>query len=267
MPLGRLGANHLDRGIHHFQKARQPHQGSRRSDRADKIVDLSARLLPDLQRRVFVMRQGIGELVGHKIFVGILRDEFAGQTDRAIRPFGGRRQTHRAAVSADDLAAFDRHGLAHHDLHGIAFDDADNSQSDAGISRRGFDDRLPFGQAAFAFGGFDHLDRNAVLDAARRIEPFELGEYLHFRIGRQRIDPNHRRRTDGVQNRFLCFHLILTNLTQSYLSPAATISAKSRTSPLVPRPMAFLQSGQAVTITSAPVASSSSATACARRTC
>ena len=41
---------------------------------------------------------------------------------------------------------------------------------------------------------------------------------------------------------------------------ATTISARSRTSLFVPRPMAFLQSGQAVTITSAPVASSCAAT-------
>ena len=48
---------------------------------------------------------------------------------------------------------------------------------------------------------------------------------------------------------------------------ATTISARSRTSLFVPRPMAFLQSGQAVTITSAPVASSCAATDRAICTC
>ena len=54
---------------------------------------------------------------------------------------------------------------------------------------------------------------------------------------------------------------------KNYFRAPATISARSRTSPFVPRPMAFLQSGQAVTITSAPVASSSPATARAICTC
>ncbi len=48
---------------------------------------------------------------------------------------------------------------------------------------------------------------------------------------------------------------------------ATTISARSRTSLFVPRPMAFLQSGQAVTITSAPVASSCAETDRAICTC
>ncbi len=63
-------------------------------------------------------------------------------------------------------------------------------------------------------------------------------------------------------------NLFISRLRQkNYFRAPATISARSRTSPFVPRPMAFLQSGQAVTITSAPVASSSPATARAICTC
>ena len=71
----------------------------------------------------------------------------------------------------------------------------------------------------------------------------------------------------GLLHRRIFHFLSAAYAEKNYFRAPATISARSRTSPFVPRPMAFLQSGQAVTITSAPVASSSPATARAICTC
>ena len=68
-------------------------------------------------------------------------------------------------------------------------------------------------------------------------------------------------------HRRISYFLSAAYAEKNYFRAPATISARSRTSPFVPRPMAFLQSGQAVTITSAPVASNSPATARAICTC
>jgi len=142
----------------------------------------------------------IGKLVGHEIFVGVAGHLAAGQADRPVGSLLGGRQNHLGPVGADDLPPFDRHRFAHHDLHGIALDNPHDGQPDARVARRGFDDRLAGRQASVLLGGLDHPQRNAVLDASRGIEAFELGEDFHFRIGAQPVDPNHRGRADGPQN-------------------------------------------------------------------
>ena len=85
-------------------------------------------------------------------------------------------------------------------FHGIALDDPHDGQPDARVARCGFDDRLAGRQPSVPLGGLDHPQRNAVLDASRRIEAFEFGEYFHVRIGAQPVDPHHRGRADGPQN-------------------------------------------------------------------
>ena len=127
VPARRLGADHLDVGLHRLQKTRQPHERSRRAEGTDQIVDLAARLLPDFERRRLIVRQvvaGVGELIGHEIAVGVRRYGRARITDRPVGPLLGRSENHLGAVGADDLAPFDRHGLRHDDLHGIPLDDS-----------------------------------------------------------------------------------------------------------------------------------------------
>ena len=203
MAADRLCADDLDVRLHHLEETRKTHQRPRSPDGADKVVDVAAGLLPDLQRRRLVVGQvvaGVGELVGHEIPAGSVGDFFPRQADRPVSPLLGGRQNHLRTVGADDLPPFDRHRFAHHDLHGIALDDPHDGQPDARVARCGFDDRLAGRQPSVPLGGFDHPQRNAVLDASRRIEAFEFGEYFHVRIGAQPVDPHHRGRADGPQN-------------------------------------------------------------------
>ena len=67
-------------------------------------------------------------------------------------------------------------------------------QADARIARRGFDDGFARREPPLALGLLDHLDRNAVLDAARRVEAFELGENIDLPVGEKWF-----RRTIGVE--------------------------------------------------------------------
>ena len=208
-------ADDLDVGLHHLQEARNAHQRPRGPDGADEVVDLAAGLLPDLQRRGLVVRQivaRIGELVGHEIGVGILGHLFPRQPDRSVGTLGSGRQDHLGAVGTDDLPPLDRHRLAHHDLHGIALDDPHDGQSDACIARRGFDDGLAGGQPPVLLGRLDHLERDAVLDAARGVESLELRINVDVRIRAQPVNPHHRGISDGFQNIF--FHRN-SNLSES----------------------------------------------------
>ena len=130
----------------------------------------------------------------------MLGNQPPGQTNGSVGPLLGRGQGDLHPVGADDFPPFDRDGAAHHDFDGIAFDDADDGQSDARIARCWLDDGLPRAEAPFAFGLLNHLERDAVLDAARGVESFEFGPYFDVGFAVQPVDAYHRRIADGFQN-------------------------------------------------------------------
>lgn len=158
-------ANHLDRGFT-FRK-RQPIR-SPTSDRVQdsRSVRLSARLSAVAVMRQVIRHWRTGRV---KIFVGILRDEFAARRIALsfearqlicppvpIAPYVRQVVILRRSIGFSRLPRLSR--TDHISTAGV--DSLDRRrrqllcQSDAGISRRRFDDRLPFGQTAFALGGF-----------------------------------------------------------------------------------------------------------------
>ena len=77
----------------------------------------------------------------------------------------------------------------------------DNSQLLAGnFEQRYLDDGLSGLQRPVALGGFDHAEREPVLDGAERVERFELHVQLDT-LGRDVVDAHDRRVADGVEDR------------------------------------------------------------------
>ena len=185
----------------------QPHADAHQrpgcAERRDEMRQRAVGLLPDLFRRRAVVRQlvvDIHELVRVEIFVRLFCNHRRSFADGAVGAFGGGRQHDFAAESLDHPAAFNRNGFAHHDDDVIAFDRSDHGQTDAGVAAGGFDDGFARRQAAVGLGLFDHGERNPVLDAAGRVEPFQLRPDFNGGVRGHMVDGNQRRVADGVQD-------------------------------------------------------------------
>ena len=195
MAAGRVGADNLDVGFHRVQEARQSHQSAGRADGTHQIVDLPLGLLPYLDGRILVVCKivgGIGKLVGHVVFVGVLGYHASRKAYGAVGTLIGWCQYNHGPVRTEYLAPLDRDGGAHYDLDRITQNNACDGETDTRISRCGLDDGLARGELPALDRGLDHTYGNAVLDAARGVESFEFGVYVDTRIGAQGVDSNHR---------------------------------------------------------------------------
>ena len=103
------------------------------------------------------------------------RRQFLGLLDRTAHAVGAGCQDQFGAEAAQQRATLLAHRFGHrqHDL--VAARGGDHGERDAGIAAGRFDeDGVGLDQAGF-FGRADHRFADAVLDAVRRVEEFELG--------------------------------------------------------------------------------------------
>ena len=80
----------------------------------------------------------------------------------------------------------------------IAPGGADEGEGDARVAARRLDDEGVLGDAPFALRRLDHRHADAVLDAAQRVERFELGDDGGVEVRRQPVEPHQRRVADEL---------------------------------------------------------------------
>ena len=149
---------------------------------------------------VLRMKVGIGlvlELPRHEPAMGL--GELDGLVDHADGALGRGRDDDLGAEEAHQLAPLDAEGLRHGDDQRIALGGADHGKADAGVAAGRLDHGLAGLQLAGFLRGLDHAEREAVLHRAERIEGFDLHVQVHA-LGRQPVDPHHRRVADGLQD-------------------------------------------------------------------
>ena len=97
------------------------------------------------------------------------------QLDRAHHSFGIGRTNDLSAQRLHKLDFLYGKSLGDRQHNLVAAIAADERQPDAGVAGRGFKNRGAWSQATFLFGALNHSESSAVLDAAARVEVFELG--------------------------------------------------------------------------------------------
>ncbi len=194
-----MGADDLDVGHLLFEGQAHAHEGAAGAQRRHEVVEPTSGLGQDLLRCGLVMGQAVvvvGELIRHEVLVGKLAHHLARLQDGPVGAQLGVGEGHLGAEGLDHLAPLDGHRLAHHDHERIPFDRGDHGQSDTGVAAGRLENSLAGRQRTLALGLLDHLECNAILDAAGGVEALQLGENFHPRIGVEPVDLHHRRAAD-----------------------------------------------------------------------
>ena len=172
--------------------------GSPGADSADKGVDISAGVGPDLRSGRAEVRFRIGrvrELEWH-VSVPLGRDPL-GQFDRLVHSAHRRGFLDLCSVSTQELGPFPAHSLGHGQHQLVPAGSADHRQGDSGVAAGRFDDhRLAPDQFAAGLGRADHRRPDPVLDRTPGVEVLELGADLGVEPVRDPGQPDQRRSTD-----------------------------------------------------------------------
>ena len=153
-------------------------QGAAGADADDRRVDTALGIVPDFLGRGEAVNLGIGrvyELLQHDRAGGLF-DQFLGplhgpphaQFDRGEFCFGAQQVEH--------LPALIGHASRHRQDQPVSLGGADESQGNPGIARGRLDQGGSGLDKAFAFGGLDHGNPDAVLDRAQGIEKLALSQ-------------------------------------------------------------------------------------------
>ena len=97
-------------------------------------------------------------------------------------------------------ALVERHLLGHHAHEPVAARARDEREPDARVAGGRLDDRVAGAQDAPALGVEHDRERDAVLDAAARVEVLALDEHRHVEPGRDRPQRHERRIADLAEN-------------------------------------------------------------------
>ncbi len=133
------------------------------------------------------MSQGvifIGELVRHKVFVGIVVKNFVGHSYRAIGAFPRGRKDDLGAERFEDVPAFGADTFRQGEFDAIALGCPNHSQGNSHIAGGGFENGLVFCKLAGLLGLIYHIKSGAVLNRAAGIIAFELGKDFNFAVPR-----------------------------------------------------------------------------------
>ena len=202
--LGRLRANDPDTRVLLLEKT--PHAGNRAGGAhgADKVGDLPAGIGPDfrpggLKVRAWVVR--IAKLVQHlSLALGLHLQRQVARRLHAAR-LGGENEF--GPKSPHGLGAFNGQILGHHQDHAVALDRSGHGQSDTGIARGGFDQRVARRNVAALLCPRNHGQRRAVFHRTRRVVTFQLTQDDIVSGGRVIRADTLQRRQGGAANQLL----------------------------------------------------------------
>ena len=145
----------------------------------------SARISRAVVRTWTSMLAGLSNCCGIQA-PGVAAIELLRLGDRALHALRARREHERRAVREHQPPPLDRHAVRHHQHQLVALDRRDHREADAGVARRGLDDRAARLELAGRLGVLDHRQRDAVLDRAAGVRALGLDP-----------DVGGRRRTGG----------------------------------------------------------------------
>ena len=165
-----------------------------------EVEPLASEVPEDFLSRGTAMHIGIGlvlELPRTEPAIG--GRQFVHLADHPRRAFRRRREHHLGAEEAHQAAPFDRKGFGHDDDERIALLRADHGEADAGIAAGRLDHRLAGFESAGLFGRLDDAECQPVLNGAKGVESLNLHPKVDA-LGRELVDPDHRRIADGLKN-------------------------------------------------------------------
>src|SRR5262245_51727737 len=173
--------------------------------RGDERADDTAALLPDLGSGGAIVGfdvVGVVELPRHpvprRIAGADLLEAPQRQIDVALAP---RREDQVSAVRAHDLLALVTHSFGHDDRAPVALNGRDEGAGDAGVPGRAFEHPDARPQVAARLGALEHVQVNAVLEAAGGAVPLELGVNRWRDACGNPIERDERSAPDGLSDR------------------------------------------------------------------
>ncbi len=129
----------------------------------------------------------IAKLVRH-VVVGIVLGELGGFGDSAGDFFFFWGQYNGSAIALQKCASLQGHRFRHGEYKRIALGFADQGQSNAGISRGGFDHgRSAWNEVSALLGRFYHCQCNAIFDGSARVVLFALEPNAGAILGRHLV--------------------------------------------------------------------------------
>jgi hypothetical protein len=111
-----------------------------------------------------------------------------------------RREDEVGAVGAHDLLALIAHALRHDDRAAITLHRGDERARDACVSGRAFEHAHAGLQVAPRLGLLEHVQVDAILEAAARSVPLELEIDRWSRVADDAVQPHERRTSDGLDD-------------------------------------------------------------------
>ena len=199
----RLDRNDTEPRVPLLEAARHAHERPAGAERQDQPVDPPPRLPPHFLRGPFVVRAHVVRvdvLSDPEVRPGVLGVQAIRQVPRLVGPPLRGREHDRGPQRPQDLAPLHRHFLRYGDDDRITLHRAHHRHADARVPARGLEKRHARLQLPAPLRLLDDAQRDPLLDAAHRIEPFDLGEEDDARLRVQPADAHERRVADGLEN-------------------------------------------------------------------
>src|SRR6266508_1922076 len=200
--LRRLHRVELDARIALAQVAADARERATAALRVHEGTDRAFRLLPDFGsgcEEVGLDIVRVVELAGHSVPVRVsaanLLEVQEGQVDIAL---AAGREDQPGAVGAHDLLPLVAHALGHDDRAGVALDGGDPRAGDAGIAGGALEHAHPGAKGAAALRPLEHVQIDAVLEAAGGPVPLDLDVNGRLDVGSDAAEPDQRSVPHGV---------------------------------------------------------------------
>ena len=200
-----IHADDFDVGILFLEVTSHAGDGAAGADAADEMRDFSFGVFPDFRAGGAIVRfriHRIGVLIGIE-GIGNFAREFCGDGIVAARIFrldGGGADDHFGAESFQQINFFARLFVGDGEDDFIAAHAGDESEPQAGVAGRAFDDGAAGLEFAGAFGFFDHGDADAVFHRAAGIHVIGFDPNFGGGIFRQTVEADDRRVADGFED-------------------------------------------------------------------
>ena len=171
----------------------------------DERADDTAALLPDLRAGGAIVGLdvvGVVELAGHPVAGRVAGADLLEAAQREIDvALAARREDQVGAVRARDLLALVAHSLGHDDRAPVALDGRDEGAGDPGVSGGALEHAHARAQVAPRLRALEHVQVDAVLEAAGGAVPLELGVDGRRDAGGHAAERDERGAPDGLSDR------------------------------------------------------------------